>query len=127
TFFTFLTPISAKVGLGYLLLCQILLGIGIVIALPISTWLGSGPLEWPGIFWTFGTAVESGGFVKSENNDTDHNTPLEIYVIEENSDINELLTNNLKLPTLKQVPWKLMFSHREVWAILITQFCNSFM
>ncbi|CAG8785127.1 46545_t:CDS:2 [Gigaspora margarita] len=87
--FTFLTPISAKVGLEYLILCRVLLGVsegasfpslnsviaawfpteeiskavsailsssylGVVIAWPISTWLGSGPFGWPSIFWTFG-------------------------------------------------------------------------
>ncbi|CAG8493606.1 16265_t:CDS:2, partial [Dentiscutata heterogama] len=96
TLFTFLTPFAAQAGLGYLLLCRILLGIGegasfptvnsliaswfpteesskavsaiisaayigIVVALPISTWLGSGSYGWPSIFWTFGMA----GFVWS--------------------------------------------------------------
>ncbi|CAG8585655.1 3398_t:CDS:2, partial [Scutellospora calospora] len=155
TLFTFLTSISAKVGACFPTVNSLISAwfpreetskavstitssayIGIVIALLISTWLGSGPLGWPGIFLDIWNCwfdlqqknnvkinlnyhrVESGDIVNesmiSENNDTNPNTPSEIFVIEENSEVNELLTNNLKLPNLKQVPWKLILSRREM-------------
>ncbi|CAG8718052.1 4329_t:CDS:2, partial [Cetraspora pellucida] len=215
TLFTFLTPISANFGLGYLIICRILLGIGegacfpsvntliaawfpteegskavsttvssayigIVIALPISTWLGSGPLGWPSIFWTFGTAgfvwsilwqiygksspndysgisqeeldlisktkkknnpiknssyriIESSEIAiessTSENDDTISDAPLTNFTVEDNNfeaEADVLLPENLILANPKDVPWKFLLSRREVWAILITQFCNSF-
>lgn len=221
TLFTFLTPFSAQIGLGYLLLCRILLGIGegacfptvnsliaswfpmeegskavsaivssayigIVVALPISTWLGSSSLGWPGIFWVFGIAgfvwsilwqiygksspneysgisqeeldlitkskpknrlrknlsyhkIESGEvFIESSTNENENDYTADIpltpsNVIEENNEfeaeVDVLLpdnSNNLIPSNPKEVPWKFLFSRREVWAILIGQFCNSF-
>ncbi|CAG8648759.1 3679_t:CDS:2, partial [Dentiscutata heterogama] len=213
TLFTFLTPISVKVGLGYLIVCRILLGVaegacfpsvnsliaawfpteeiskaasailssaylGIVIAWPISTWLGSGPFGWPSIFWTFGMVgliwsilwqiygksspneysgisqeelelilrskqkktsenlsynrIESSEIViESTTNENDNVAPdaslTEIASDNESgSEVDALLPKNSVLSSPKEVPWKLILSRREVWAILITQFCNAF-
>ncbi|CAG8788487.1 35827_t:CDS:2 [Gigaspora margarita] len=214
--FTLLTPISAKVGLGYLILCRVLLGIsegacfpsinsvvaawfpteeiskaasailssaylGIVIAWPISTWLGSGPFGWPSIFWTFGLVglvwsilwqiyaksnpneylgisqeeldlilknkqknkpnenlsyhrIESSELVVdsaiNENNNVNPNASLTNLVSEEGNELgfetDSLLQKNLTLSNPKEIPWKLILSRHEVWAILIGQFCNAF-
>ncbi|CAG8566646.1 5093_t:CDS:2 [Cetraspora pellucida] len=215
TLFTFLTPISAKIGLEYLLLCRILLGvgegvcfpsvnsliaawfpieesskavsaivssayIGIVIALPIATWLGSGPFGWPSIFWTFGFIgifwsilwqiygksnpneysgisqkeldiilkdkqknkssenlsyrIETGEMINestmNENDNVTLDTSLNNFVNEDNnefgSEVDALLPKKFVLSNSKNVPWKFILSRREVWAILIAQFCNSF-
>ncbi|CAG8544475.1 3702_t:CDS:2, partial [Cetraspora pellucida] len=179
TLFTFLTPISAKMGLEYLLLCRILLGvgegvcfpsvnsliaawfpieesskavsaivssayIGIVIALPIATWLGSGPF---GISQkeldiilknkaseNLSYRIETGEIINesttNENDNVTLDASLNNFVNEENnefgSEVDALLPKKLILSNSKNVPWKFILSRREVWAILIAQFCNSF-
>ena len=133
--------------------------IGSVIALPVSTWLGSGPWGWESIFWVFGAvgAVWSliwqiyggsypntySGISKEEldlilKNDHDHGSTLSYSRLQEEitessediegseiSDNNDLISEEnddsfaaIKRSNHTHIPWKLILSRREVWAIL---------
>ncbi|GBB84738.1 hypothetical protein RclHR1_11300007 [Rhizophagus clarus] len=205
TTFTLFTPSAAKLGLGYLLSCRILLGIaegaclpsihsliaswapqeersrivaviqgsgsniGIILALPVSTWLGSGPWGWQSIFWAFGAIglvwslfwqIYGGsnpstyqGISKEELNlilKNDHSVrnrsdyislPTNEEVMDRSSEDavdvtedNEIAQNNnteenynslaaVKSSNPPHIPWRLILSRREVWALLVTYFC----
>ncbi|GBB86315.1 hypothetical protein RclHR1_12740001 [Rhizophagus clarus] len=203
TTFTLLTPSAAKLGLNYLLLCRILLGIaegacfpsvhsiiaswapleersrtvaimtssnlfGSIIAFPVSTWLGSGPWGWESIFWVFGTvgviwsliwqiyggsdpstypgiSQEELDLILKNNRKGSFYTSLPtseeeimyrsnedaIDVVEDN-DCSDLISEEIddSFTTIKSsnpshIPWRLIFSRREVWAIIVTCVCNS--
>ncbi|CAG8490439.1 6378_t:CDS:2 [Funneliformis caledonium] len=206
TIFTLVTPIAAKLGFNYLVLCRILLGvsegfcfptvhslvaswapleersqavaiittsnvIGTVVSLPVATWLGSSPWGWESIFWVFGSVgivwsllwqIYGGSSpstykgISSEELDlilkTNHKrSSLDYSILESNSeeeimdsedvdvenneiiedDVN-LISNegdeplsSIKTSNPSQIPWRLILSRREVWAILAAYFCNS--
>ncbi|CAG8828227.1 11362_t:CDS:2, partial [Racocetra persica] len=171
TLFTFLTPISAKIGLGYLLLCRILLGVGEGACFPtvnslISAWF---PIEennkaistivfglvWSILWQIYGKSSPNeysgisqeeldlilkgkqknenlsyhGESTTNENDTANSDAPLNNFVNEEDnefgSEVDALLPKK-SMPNSKKIPWKLILSRLEVWAIIITQFCNSF-
>ncbi|RIB24071.1 major facilitator superfamily domain-containing protein [Gigaspora rosea] len=218
TIFTFLTPITAKCGVLYLILCRIFLGIGegacfpsihslisvwfppeersravgtitsssfigTMIAMPVSTLLISSPFGWEGIFFIFGIVgciwsvtwhflgasnpvdypkiskeelswilkhdyevdQKHLRFSQFESRVEDIDPEIEssrIIAIEDNEntrllkashDQKYLKVGNTSNETLESsnlskggIPWKLVFSRREIWAILVTQFCNCF-
>nr|CAG8473106.1 9731_t:CDS:10 [Entrophospora candida] len=159
--FTLLTPISAKFGLNYLILCRICLGVGegaafpcihsmiaswipkqensraatiitvsaysaSFFALPLSTWLGSGPFGWPSIFWVFGFM----GIIWSILwHFYGGSNPSDYPGIKQETGSHRNLLKGLSAPEkfkIKQIPWKIIFSRREVWAIILATFFNSF-
>ncbi|CAG8610341.1 28765_t:CDS:2, partial [Racocetra persica] len=198
TFFTLLTPISARINIYCLILCRICLGIGegasfpcvqsliskwfppeersravsvacvsnfigMVIAMPISNILGSSRFGWESIFWVFGIVGciwsviwhfygrsdprDYSGISKEEldwilkskssaylddNLDNYQSGSREITITDDDLGIQS--ENDVLLPkdqtlsrpnNIKKIPWKLIFSRREVWAIILGQFCNS--
>ncbi|CAJ0895772.1 12877_t:CDS:10 [Entrophospora sp. SA101] len=186
--FTLLTPISAKFGLNYLILCRICLGVGegaafpcihsmiaswipkqensraatiitvsaysaSFFALPLSTWLGSGPFGWPSIFWVFGfmgiiwsilwhfyggsnpsdypgiSQEELKLILDNSNKETDNVNIVYTLNEEQETGSHRNLLKDLSAPEkfkIKRIPWKIIFSRREVWAIILATFFNSF-
>jgi hypothetical protein len=135
--------------------------IGSVIALPVSTWLGSGPWGWESIFWVFGVVgivwsliwqIYGGsnpstysGISKEEldlilNNDnsgSEYNRIQEeemdrsdnirdCEISEDNvsliSEENDDSSGSIKRSNPSHIPWRLILSRREVWAILGKRF-----
>ncbi|KAG9291990.1 hypothetical protein G9A89_017889 [Geosiphon pyriformis] len=144
--------------------------LGSVVALPISTWLGSGPGGWESIFYVFGgigfiwclvwvifsesnpeeykgirkdeldwitmgldwklskdpdscgyQPLESDSFDQSIVKATSSSTPL----LEEHRNVSDESSSTKHKSVRLEIPWSILFRRREVWAILIAQFCNS--
>ncbi|RIB21089.1 major facilitator superfamily domain-containing protein [Gigaspora rosea] len=109
--------------------------IGMAIALPISNMLGSSQFGWESIFWVFAIV----GFIwsiiwhfygKSDPRDYSGISKEELdWILESKSSINS--KDNLEryqsgsIEYVRKIPWKLIFSRREVWAILLGEFFNS--
>jgi hypothetical protein len=120
--------------------------IGSVVALPVSTWLGSGPWGWESIFWVFGAvgvvwsviwqiyggsdpsnysgiSREELDLILRNNQKSDYR-----YGSFSNEGMNrssedaiedsEIIQDNTRSSNPSHIPWGLILSRREVWAIL---------
>ncbi|CAB4409970.1 unnamed protein product [Rhizophagus irregularis] len=144
------------------------INIGNIIALPVSTWLGSGPWGWQSIFWVFGviglvwslfwqiyggsdpstykgiskeelnlilknnhSVSGRSGYISlptSEEEVIDRNSENVIDVIEDNEvtqDNNTEENVDAKSSNPSRIPWRLILSRREVWAILVANVFNN--
>ncbi|RIB29298.1 major facilitator superfamily domain-containing protein [Gigaspora rosea] len=109
--------------------------IGMAIALPISNMLGSSQFGWESIFWVFAIV----GFIwsiiwhfygKSYPRDYSGISKEELdWILEDKS--SSYSEDNFKRyqsdsrEYIYKIPWKLIFSRREVWAILFGHFFNA--
>ncbi|CAG8520728.1 1057_t:CDS:2, partial [Racocetra fulgida] len=134
TLFTFLTPISAKIGLGYLLLCRVLLGVGEVGFIWSILWQiygKSSPNEYSGISQEElvlilkgkqkNKPIENlsyhGESTTNENDTATPAAPLNNFVNEEDnefgSEVDALLPKK-SMSNPNKVPWKLILSRLEL-------------
>jgi len=116
---------------------------GSIIALPASSFLGSSVLGWESIFYVFGgvgliwcmvwyvcggNSPESEGFLLIEESVGDDNED-ENGNEDDNRNGNEIgfVDRNERRIGVGEgnIPWKVILSRKEVWAIIIAQTCNS--
>ncbi|KAF0522628.1 MFS general substrate transporter [Gigaspora margarita] len=109
--------------------------IGMTIALPISNMLGSSQFGWESIFWVFAIV----GFIwsvvwqfygKSDPRDYSGISKEELdWILESKSSTysedNFEHYQSGSREYIHKIPWKLIFSRREVWAILLGELFNS--
>lgn len=152
---TALTPIAAKLGLPYLLAARALMGIGEGVAMPamntmLSRWvpvqersrslalvysgmftgsilgLGLSPhliaaLSWPSVFYIFGSlglvwyALWRDRAASTPAQDDSLSAGERAYI----------QANTTKSSQATEIPWKLLLSRREVWAIILCHFCHN--
>ncbi|CAG8574224.1 4472_t:CDS:2, partial [Rhizophagus irregularis] len=105
---------------------------GSIIAFPVSTWLGSGPWGWESIFWVFGTVGVIWSLIWQIYGGSDPSTypgiskeELDLILKDNHKEkIDESFTA-IKNSNPSHIPWRLIFSRREVWAIIIAYVCHS--
>lgn len=152
---TALTPVAAQLGLPFLLVARACMGVGEGVAMPamnnlLSRWvptqersrslafvysgmfLGSifglslSPhmiqwLSWPSVFYTFG-AVGIGWFLSWQR--LAGSSPKEDPLI---ADVERdyILGNSSTQEPVDSIPWGLLLSRKEVWAIILCHFCHN--
>jgi len=96
---------------------------GSIIALPASSFLGSSVLGWESIFYVFGGVgliwcmvwyVCGGNSPESEER---------LLLIEEEDE--NWIDRNERRRGEGNIPWKVILSRKEIWAIIIAQSCNA--
>ncbi|CAD7695363.1 unnamed protein product [Ostreobium quekettii] len=152
---TALTPLAASAGLPYLLAARACMGVGEGVAMPamnnlLSRWipqqersrslalvysgmffgsiagLSISPhmiqlLEWPSVFYTFGSMGLVWYLVWQRFAGSN---PKEDILISE-KERKFIMENNTNQDSVDRIPWALLLSKKEVWAIIVCHFCHN--